>query len=1110
MSSISNNYNLLITRLDEFIRKYYLNQIIRGLIVSLAFILFFFLVIDIVEYFLYLSTTWRKVLFFSFVLSSLGILFQGVVLPMMHYFRLGKIISHQQAATIIGTHFTAVADRLLNILQLKQQQSSSEVTDLVNASISQKIEKLKPVAFVSAINLTENRKYLKYLVPPFSILLVLLVSAPNILKEGTKRLVNSSVKFEKKAPFQFILTNGSTEVLQYEDFIVEMELNGNLLPEHAYIEIDGYQYRLDKKNNSAYSYKLINLQSDMKFNFYAGGFRSKEFELTVLAKPMIVSFEVELDYPNYTGKKDEELRNVGDLVVPEGTKINWRFQTQNTEEIKVAFGDTSFKAQQLGDQTFVVSRQLFQNDNYILKTSNEDVPEADSIVYGIFVVKDQFPSIKLEEHQDSTNRSYLYFLGEISDDYGLRNLYFKYNVESEDSVLKTIGQQSKSINIQRNSKFAQFNHYFNTGEIGLQPGDNITYYFEIWDNDGVNGSKFTRSDIRSYEMPTVEELDELTEKDNEDIKDELKASIDEAKELIEELRELQEKLLQKKNLAWEDKKAIEDILNKQQSLKEKIENLKEKNKQNVTRQEEYKDIKESIRSKQEKLQELFDELFDEEMKKLFEKMESMLEEMQKQEMMDQLEDIELTDEQLEKELDRMLELFKQLEFEQKATETVQKLEELAKEQEELSKETKEKTKSDEELTESQKEIEEKFESIKDDLKELGDLNQELNGQFPMEQVEQSQQQVDQQLGQSMENLQKGKNKKASESQQGASDEMQEMSDQLAGMLNQMQMDQMQLDMQVIRQLLENLVTLSFDQEGLMDKLDHTNTNNPEYVTLVQQQYKLIEDFETVEDSLYELSKRVFQLETFINKEVAEIKRNMQNGISHLEERKLPKGRVNQQFIMTGMNNLALMLSETMEQMQQQMANQMPGSQQCQKPGSKPGLPKLGQMQQQLNDQIKQMKEGMKPGSKPGKGQMSKEMAQMAAQQAAIREALQKMADQQGNESGKDGSGELKKLIDEMDKTETDLVNKQLTNEMMKRQMEIMTRLLEAERAEREREKEKDRKSDTATEIAKKNPPSLEEYLKKREADIDLYKTLPPSLKPYYKFLVEKYFINISF
>ena len=100
--------------------------------------------------------------------------------------------------------------------------------------------------------------------------------------------------------------------------------------------------------------------------------------------------------------------------------------------------------------------------------------------------------------------------------------------------------------------------------------------------------------------------------------------------------------------------------------------------------------------------------------------------------------------------------------------------------------------------------------------------------------------------------------------------------------------------------------------------------------------------------------------------------------------------------------------------------------------------------------------------------------------------------------------DLQQIIDGMDKIETDLVNKKLTNEMMMRQNEILTRLLEAENAERERKQDEKRKSEVAQDLERKLPPSLQEYLKKREAEIDLYKTVSPDIKPYYRSLVEEY------
>jgi TRAP-type uncharacterized transport system fused permease subunit len=104
-----------------------------------------------------------------------------------------------------------------------------------------------------------------------------------------------------------------------------------------------------------------------------------------------------------------------------------------------------------------------------------------------------------------------------------------------------------------------------------------------------------------------------------------------------------------------------------------------------------------------------------------------------------------------------------------------------------------------------------------------------------------------------------------------------------------------------------------------------------------------------------------------------------------------------------------------------------------------------------------------------------------------------------------GSPSLDPIMEDMDKVETQLVNKQLSNEMLKRQQEILTRLLEAERAEREREMDNERRAEMARQTEKTLPPALEEYMKKREAEIESYRTASPVLRPYYKFLVEEYY-----
>ncbi|MEY4135426.1 MAG: hypothetical protein RL386_1776, partial [Bacteroidota bacterium] len=240
------NYQLLIEKLDQFIRKYYLNKLLRGALYSTGLVLALFLASSVLEYFFYFSPPVR----ISMVYTSLGIsalAIGGWVLdPLFRFFRLGKVISHEQAAVIIGNHFGDVKDKLLNILQLQQQAGASDNAALILASINQKSEEIRPVPFKAAIDLAQNKKYLRFALPPLLVLMVLLFAAPSVIKESTYRLINNSKEFFRPAPFGFSLETSALQVIQYEDFNLNVQIEGEQLPNEVYIEIDDYRYLLNK------------------------------------------------------------------------------------------------------------------------------------------------------------------------------------------------------------------------------------------------------------------------------------------------------------------------------------------------------------------------------------------------------------------------------------------------------------------------------------------------------------------------------------------------------------------------------------------------------------------------------------------------------------------------------------------------------------------------------------------------------------------------------------------------------------------------------------------------------------------------------------------------
>ena len=153
---------LLIQKLDHFIRKYYKNRMIRGGLWFFTIIAAFYLWVVISEFLFHFEPAVRTVLFFTFAGFALFLFARLVAVPFLQLARIGKVISYDQAAEIVGEHFSEIQDKLLNTLQLiRQSQFDEGKSELVSASIEQKTKALKVFMPASIINRTFNLKQIK-------------------------------------------------------------------------------------------------------------------------------------------------------------------------------------------------------------------------------------------------------------------------------------------------------------------------------------------------------------------------------------------------------------------------------------------------------------------------------------------------------------------------------------------------------------------------------------------------------------------------------------------------------------------------------------------------------------------------------------------------------------------------------------------------------------------------------------------------------------------------------------------------------------------------------------------------------------------------------------
>jgi hypothetical protein len=97
----------------------------------------------------------------------------------------------------------------------------------------------------------------------------------------------------------------------------------------------------------------------------------------------------------------------------------------------------------------------------------------------------------------------------------------------------------------------------------------------------------------------------------------------------------------------------------------------------------------------------------------------------------------------------------------------------------------------------------------------------------------------------------------------------------------------------------------------------------------------------------------------------------------------------------------------------------------------------------------------------------------------------------------------------MEQTETDLVNKRLTEETILRQQQILTRLLEVEKSARERDQDTKREAQAAQYKPPVFPPAFDKYKASKERQTELLRSTPPNLTPYYQREVGEYFQKIK-
>ena len=1083
-----------MTKLEEFIKRFYTKQLIKGVFLFLTLGTLFWMAITYFEYVLWLNESWRLTLFLLFVIVELYLLYRYIAIPLLYLFRVRKGMDNRAASRIIGKHFPQVDDKLLNLLELSENEVK---TDLLLASIEQRASGLGTVPFADAVNFKESYTYAKYILIPLALFLFIWVAGDIVsFFNSHQRVMHYDMAYERPAPFSFQVMNDRLEVLDNEPLTIQVQTVGDVRPETVQMVVNGEELLMQKKG-TYYEYTFSPPVPETSFYLTANGWNSKSYSIASYRTPTLIDFSLELRYPSYLNLMPEVISGTGNAEIPEGTQVTWKIQGLYVDDIKMVTTDTtlSFKKE---NKFFTNTKRVYNDLDYELSTSNQRVSDFEKLFYSLKVIKDAKATVQVDQVLDSLNPNESYYSGQAADDHGIDQIRLVCYPSDDIDATQRISLASP------NSNVYQFYYTFPSG-LQLESGKNYKLYFEVVDNDGVRGGKVTKSAVFNATLYNDNELNNKELEFQNATLNKMGESLEKYKEQEQKLSEINNLHKEEKSLSFEDKSQIKNFLQQQKMQEELMQKFSNDLNKSMDKNAEDSEMKKMLQERLERQKA--------EAKKnaeLLEELNKIADKIDKEDLQRRLEELGKNQGKNTRNLEQILELTKRYYVTEKASQIAKELEELANKQETMSSSEPEATSA-----EQQEQLNKEFQDLEKEIQELQKDNQELQKPISFdtdkkktEGVKQDQKVALEEIKkhQEMEESSQSKEKQdagnnASKKQKSAAQKMREMSQSMkSSSMGGGETDAE--DAEMLRQILDNLVTFSFKQEHLFDNIQHADVDISQFSRTVKDQQNLRRLFEHVDDSLFALSLRRAELSEFVNEQITEVYYNIDKSLESITENQIYQGASYQQYVINATNALADFLANILDNMQQNMMPgqgqgegqdfQLPdiikgqqGIQEKMNGSGEKGKQSQGQGQQQGDNEGGQQQgdkgspsqcengengqngeNGNKGSSNVGQGQSNgnglgemdlNEVYEIYKEQQFLRENLEKQLQDMMQESDKNL---VKKLIQQMEDFENDLLENGITERTRNKANNIQHQLMKLENASMEQGEKKERESNT--------------------------------------------------
>jgi DNA-binding transcriptional regulator YiaG len=1041
-------------------------------------------------------------------------------------------------ALVVERRNPELKNRLIAALQLADHARANPEgysLDLIDLTIRQAMEMSQQIDFAAALDRARVRRSARLAGIGLGATLLLAILFPGLASRSWEAYSNPLTDYSAPIPYDLSVEPGSVEAVKFDDFKITARVMGTDLPAAATIhqrtvggdwrEIGPVAALAGAKDAGTsggvgqleFRHTIPQIKHDFEYFVTAGERTSSTYTVTAVDRPLVTGLRLEIFPPAYTGIAPSVVdENDGTISAPVGTTVKMRLESNRPlSTATVVYSDGETRPLEVRSQSASAELTIDKNRSYhlaLLDASGRTNPHP--IDYSITAIADRQPSVEIVmpgHNLDLTDAMAVDLKIVARDDYGFSRmvLHTRWLSEGRERAVRDFDIPGAGVSGER----LELGYFWDLANWGLMPEDVVHYYVEITDNDRVTGPKSAQSRTFSVRLPSLDEQIAEFEQARESDLNALDRILEGEREMSRKLEELRRDIATQKEIDWNKQKGLEELSSKGQKLNKELDEVAQRMQEQVQQAQQQKLQSVELIQKMIEAQQLFNEVATDEMREAMRKLQEAMQQLDPKEVQSALSQMNLSQEELLKRLERTVAYLKKLQAEQKIDAFVKRLEEMLAQQEALNKEAGESPREKlPDLAPSEERLKSNFDKLAEDLMAAESMlaanqiapPQKIQGFCQSAQKSPAPGQM-KETAQNMSEQNKGGAQKSGGQCAGS---LKSLLDEMKSFQKEMSSAQQAEMARKLREALDKVFYVSDQQEDLMARTGQVDPMSLSLRDMAAEQEALRSATERLGEQLSELGKKSTCLSNQLGENIAGSAARMRSSAEALSERQGPGAQSSQRESLFDLNQAAQQLVDGMEKNSGQC--QKPGSGSCDKPGGQGAMGKmqtLSQQQGRLNEQM--------PGHDLGGGstmspEERKQLARLRAEQQAIQQGVSDLNKELGDR--RDLPGRLDKLGEEMQRVLEDMDRSKVTDETRERQRRIYTRMLDFQHSLQKQDYKEERKAQFGENMPRSSPGALdpargltdEEYerLLTRYQEEGYPKEYEETIKAYFRALVE--------